>query len=92
MTVEHSQRRSRWFAAQAAMKSSVQTDGLGGGHAEPMFLTVQEVAELLRVSPATVRAWIAKGEGPPAMRFGKQIRYRPERVMGWVEQQEEGGR
>ena len=57
-----------------------------------MFLTVQEVAELLRVSPATVRAWIARGEGPPAMRFGKQIRYRPERVMEWVEQQEEGRR
>lgn len=92
MTVQHSQRRSRWLAAQTAMKSSVPTDGPGGAHAEPMFLTVQEVAELLRVSPATVRAWIAKGEGPPAMRFGKQIRYRPERVMEWVEQQEEGGR
>jgi excisionase family DNA binding protein len=92
MTVEHSQRRSGWLAVQAATKGSVPPDGLGGGHAEPMFLTVQEVAELLRVSPATVRAWIARGEGPPAMRFGKQIRYRPERVMEWVEQQEEGRR
>lgn len=91
MTVEHSPRRSGWPAAQAAMKSPVPTDGFGGGQGEPMFLTVQEVAEVLRVSPATVRAWIAKGEGPPAMRFGKQIRYRPERVMEWVEQQE-GGR
>lgn len=91
MTVEHSQRSSGWLAAQTAMKSPVPTDGSGAGHAEPMFLTVQEVADVLRVSPATVRAWIAKGEGPPAMRFGKQIRYRPERVMEWVEQQEEGG-
>lgn len=91
MTVEHSQRSSGWLAAQAAMKNPVPIDGPGAGHAEPMFLTVQEVAEVLRVSPATVRAWIAKGEGPPAMRFGKQIRYRPERVMEWVEQQEEGG-
>ncbi|SOC57176.1 DNA binding domain-containing protein, excisionase family [Ornithinimicrobium cerasi] len=90
MTVEHSQRRSGWPAVQAATRGSAPTDGLGAGHADPMFLTVQEVAELLRVSPATVRAWIAKGEGPPAMRFGKQIRYRPERVMEWVEQQEEG--
>lgn len=74
------------------MKKGVETNGLGSGHAEPMFLTVQEVADLLRVSPATVRAWIAKGEGPPAMRFGKQIRYRPERVMEWVEEQEGGSR
>ncbi len=55
---------------------------------EPVFLTVQEVADLLRVSAGTIRAWVAKGDGPPAMRFGKQIRYRPERVMEWVEQQE----
>lgn len=58
---------------------------------EKVFLTVQEVADLLRVSAGTVRAWVARGDGPPAMRFGKQIRYRPERVMEWVEQQE-GGR
>ncbi len=74
------------------MPKSVETDGVGGAQAAPMFLTVQEVAELLRVSPATVRGWIAKGEGPPAMRFGKQIRYRPDRVMEWVEQQEGSGR
>lgn len=59
---------------------------------EPVFLTVQEVADLLRVSAGTVRAWVAKGEGPPAMRFGKQIRYRPERVMEWVREQEGGAR
>ncbi|MGB3186889.1 MAG: helix-turn-helix domain-containing protein [Ornithinimicrobium sp.] len=70
------------------MTKSVETDGVGGAHTTPMFLTVQEVAELLRVSPATFRAWTAKGEGPPAMRFGKQIRYRPDRVFEWVEQQE----
>lgn len=92
MTIEHSQRRSGWLAAQAALQSPGPTDGLGAGHSDPMFLTVQEVAEMLRVSPATVRAWIAQGEGPPAVRFGKQIRYRPERVMEWVEEQEGGHR
>jgi excisionase family DNA binding protein len=56
--------------------------------AEMMFLTVQEVADLLRVSPGTVRAWAAKGEGPPSIRFGKQIRYRPEKVEEWVQEQE----
>ena len=78
--------RPAWWAG-------IVTDGLDNLFADRAeILTVQEVAELLRVSPATVRAWIAKGEGPPAMRFGKQIRYRPERVMEWVEQQEEGRR
>lgn len=62
------------------------------GAPEQVFLTVQEVADLLGASPGTIRAWIAKGEGPPTMRFGKQIRYRPERVMEWVEQQEGANR
>ncbi|MGI8946671.1 MAG: helix-turn-helix domain-containing protein [Ornithinimicrobium sp.] len=56
--------------------------------AEMMFLTVQEVADLLRVSPGTARAWAAKGEGPPSIRLGKQIRYRPEKVEEWVQEQE----
>ncbi len=92
MTVEHSRPSGRWVPSEAEIKKAVEADRLLAGHAEPMFLTVHEVADLLRVSPGTIRAWIAKGEGPPAMRFGKQIRYRPERVMEWVEEQEGGNR
>lgn len=91
MTVEHRHPRGRWVS-ELETNDAAGIDRLVANRAEPMFLTVQEVAELLRVSPATVRAWIAKGEGPPAMRFGKQIRYRPERVMEWVEEQEGGAR
>ncbi len=92
MTVEHSRPRGRWAPLGIEAQNAVGADRPVAGPAEPMFLTVQEVADLLRVSPGTVRAWIAKGEGPPAMRFGKQIRYRPERVMEWVEEQEGGDR
>lgn len=88
MTIQHRWPRSRWLPTDEHMHG----DGLPDARPEPVLLTVQEVAELLRVSPGTIRAWIAKGEGPPAMRFGKQIRYRPERVMKWVEEQEGGNR
>ena len=90
MTIQQPWQRSQW--TDGHMGVDLAGDGLAGPPPRPAFLTVQEVAELLRVSPATVRAWIAKGEGPPALRFGKQIRYRPERVMEWVEEQEGGGR
>lgn len=89
MTTQHTWPRSRWVPPGGqSERSGGVSDAVTGP--EPAFLTVQEVADLLRVSPGTIRAWIAKGEGPPMMRFGKQIRYRPERVMEWVEQQEGG--
>lgn len=91
MTVQHRWPRSRWVPGDGQRPDDRRTEELVTVQPEPVFLTVQEVAQLLRVSPATVRAWIARGEGPPAMRFGKQIRNRPERVMEWVEEQE-GGR
>ena len=89
MTTQHTWPRGRWAPMTGHASEHGAGESLTGG-SEPAFLTVQEVAELLRVSPGTVRAWIAKGEGPPMLRFGKQIRYRPERVMEWVEQQEGG--
>lgn len=89
MTTQHTTSTSGWLSPASQARVNRSGDAFAGG--EPAFLTVQEVAHLLRVSPGTVRAWIAKGEGPPMMRFGKQIRYRPERVMEWVEEQE-GGR
>jgi excisionase family DNA binding protein len=92
MTVQHRRPRGRWVPTEAQRNGAGGADQVVTGHAEPVFLTVQEVADLLRVSPGTIRAWIARGEGPPAMRFGKQIRYRPERVMEWVEEQEGGNR
>lgn len=90
MSTQHKWPRGRWAPVTGHPVDHGAADPYMGG-AEPAFLTVQEVADLLRVSPGTVRGWIAKGEGPPMLRFGKQIRYRPERVMEWVEQQE-GGR
>jgi len=78
--------------------TSVQRQGAAGAEegvtapAEMVFLTVQEVADLLRVSPGTVRAWATKAEGPPSIRFGKQIRYRPEKVEEWVQEQERSRR
>ena len=90
MTTQHTRPRGRWASTTGHPGDHASGESLMGGP-KPAFLTVQEVADLLRVSPGTVRAWIAKGEGPPMLRFGKQIRYRPERVMEWVEQQE-GGR
>ena len=51
----------------------------------PVFLTVVEVAELLRVKPRTVRDWVQQGtiphHRPPRSRF---ILFDREEVIAWA--------
>lgn len=52
------------------------------------LITVKEAAELLRVSPATVRNWVREGK-LPGLRFSKTvIRIRREEVLRLAERAE----
>jgi excisionase family DNA binding protein len=46
-----------------------------------------EVAAYLGVPVQTLYVWRTKGEGPPAVRVGRHLRYRWSDVDTWVEQQ-----
>ena len=46
-----------------------------GGNLEDTFLTVAEVAELLKLNQQTVRNWIDQGS-LPALRVGRRVRIR----------------
>lgn len=49
------------------------------------LLTTAQLAELLGVTPQTVRAWRAEGEGPPYFYLtSRTIRYRREEVDRWL--------
>lgn len=54
----------------------------------PAFFTTEEVAELFRTSPETIRAWRSSGYGPPAVRIGRRALYRADALWAWVELQE----
>ena len=54
------------------------------------LLTADEVAELLSVPVGWVREHTREGH-LPAIRLGRYWRYRLERVLEWVEEQEQGG-
>lgn len=43
----------------------------------PRALTEREVAELLGLSAATLRAWRHRGQGPRFLRLGRAVRYLP---------------
>ncbi len=50
------------------------------------LLTVEEVANFLRVPVATLYAWRHKHVGPPALRIGRHLRYRVSDVHRWLRQ------
>ena len=51
------------------------------------FLTSKELAEFLAVPISTVRDWRLRGQGPPAYKFGRSVRFRISDVEGWIEAQ-----
>jgi excisionase family DNA binding protein len=52
------------------------------GEAETLW-TVKDVSNFLRVPVATIYQWRVRGEGPPAMRIGRHLRFDPESVRSW---------
>jgi len=50
------------------------------------LLTTEEVAEILRTGPSTVRFWRHVGKGPRATRPGRRVLYRESDVEAWLEE------
>ena len=50
----------------------------------PIYLTLKEVAELLRVKPRTVYAWVSDNR-IPFERKGSLLRFRLDAVLAWNE-------
>ena len=48
-----------------------------GLHSTSRALTEREVAALLGLSVATLRAWRHRGQGPRFLRLGRAVRYLP---------------
>ncbi len=53
------------------------------------LLSVKDVALRLGVRPAKVYQMAQLGEGPPSIRLGKLIKYRPEALEEWLKEQEQ---
>jgi excisionase family DNA binding protein len=50
----------------------------------PIYLTLKEVAELLKVKPRTVYAWVSDNR-IPFERKGSLLRFRLDAIVGWNE-------
>ena len=52
--------------------------------------SIKDVGRYLDVPVATIYQWRVRGEGPPATRMGKHLRFEPEVVRAWVSEHREG--
>lgn len=48
------------------------------------FLTTEEVAELARTGPSTVRYWRMQGTGPQGVKRGRRVLYPQSTVEAWL--------
>lgn len=55
--------------------------------ADDQLLTLQEVADVVRVPVATLRYWRHLGTGPRSFRIGRSVRYWRTEVFSWLESQ-----
>lgn len=53
----------------------------------PTYMTMSEVAEMLRTSPETVRYWRHIGKGPRSFKVGRRVLFDQQDVVAWVEGQ-----
>jgi len=67
----------------------------GSDEREPMlpeYLTVDEVAHLLRTPVASLYQWRYKGYGPPARKVGRKLLYERGEAVRWIEAQTDPNR
>ena len=48
----------------------------------PLLETVH-AADELGLSPRTLEGWRRRGEGPPYLKFGRRVKYRPEDIEAY---------
>lgn len=64
--------------------SDAVRDAIANTNAAPVYLTLEQAAQLLQVSPRTIRDRV-RSEGLPALRAGTQYRFRREVIIAWLE-------
>ena len=53
------------------------------------YMTTNELAELLRTSPETVRYWRHMGKGPASFKAGRKVLYARADVDRWIAQRQQ---
>lgn len=83
---------ARFSADAQAIRQAVADAPTEATPAEsPNLLSIVELATLLGVSRTAVYSLRYEGKGPPFIRIGNRVRYRPQDVDTWLRQHSETG-
>lgn len=78
---------SRHGRTETAARQAKQEKGIQMCNRHDPLWTIQEVATFLGIPVQTIYDWRCKGEGPPALKIGRLLRYKETEVFAWLDQQ-----
>ena len=87
-TANHDRQPARRNAMSSTQRATVPDTP----RADDELLTMQEVADVVRVPVATLRYWRHLGTGPRSFRIGRSVRYWRTEVFAWLDDQANGDR
>jgi excisionase family DNA binding protein len=61
-----------------------------GNEPNSEYLTIEQLAMLLQVSPKSVSRWASTDLSMPVLRIGRTVRFPKERVLRWLRAREQG--
>jgi excisionase family DNA binding protein len=55
-------------------------------NAQPLLLTRQDLCTRLQLSKRTIARMLSTGQLPPAVRIGRNVRWRADAIDAWIDQ------
>ena len=68
--------------------ADVQPTSRDAAAPDPIYLTAEQVADMLQVDAKTVSRWSLEDPSMPVLRRGRVVRFPRERLLAWLERQE----
>ena len=65
----------------------MQNESMNSFVDNPELLSVEDLAKLLGVPPATIYGWRYRGLGPIGFKVGRHLRFKRSDAVAWIEQQ-----
>ena len=81
-------RRRRQTVATREQRDAAHQEANTPGDEIANLWSIDEVSRYLAVSKDTIYRWRKSDYGPPAIKVGKHLRWRRERVVAWTEEKE----
>ena len=73
--------------AEALRRTAAETPSTPTAAGPESFLDIGQLAELLGLSRSAIYGLRYQGDGPPFIRIGSRVRYRPSDVDAWLAEQ-----